>query len=283
MRNTKKKMIAVLQILLLTVLTGCRLSVPEPETQTQAALTNTYGQEIPVYSDVEFSRLDPALFVKNEAGRYYYADPSVNTFTGVDVSAFQETVDWAAVKNDGIDFVMLRVGYRGYGSEGKLGTDDMFLENYHDAVAAGLDVGVYFFSQAIDPTEAKEEARFVLEQIKDLDITYPVAYDWEAIDYATARTDGMTTEEISDCAVAFCDEISQHGYRALVYFNRELGYFNYNLSKLQNYHFWLAEYLSTPTFVYDFKIWQYTTEGRVEGIDGNVDLNISVYDFAANA
>lgn len=273
-------------LLLAFILTasGCFLHLPaEPETTASSGLTNTYGHEIPAYSDVEFSPLDAELFIKNEAGRYFYADPEVKTFTGVDVSAHQGAVDWNAVKNDGIDFVMLRIGYRGYGTEGKLNEDDYFRSNYENAKAVGLDIGVYFFSQATTPEEAREEADFVLNHIRGYDISYPVAYDWEAIDYDTARTDGMTTEQISDCAVAFCDTISQDGYSVLVYFNRELGYFNYDLSKLQNYHFWLAEYLSTPTFVYDFKIWQYSKEGQVDGINGNVDLNISVYDFAGNS
>ncbi len=262
------------------VFSGCRQEATiEPET-SGSELTNTYGQEIPAYSNVDFSPLDSSLFRKNEAGRYYYADPDVSTFTGIDVSAHQDAIDWQAVASDGIDFAMLRVGYRGYGSEGRLNVDDMFFANYEGATAAGLKVGVYFFSQATTPDEAREEACFLLDQISGLRISYPIAYDWEAIDYDTARTDGMTTEQISDCAAAFCDEISQHGHRVLVYFNRELGYFDYDLSKLQDYHFWLAEYLAAPTFVYDFKIWQYSKEGAVRGVNGNVDLNLAVYDFS---
>ena len=251
---------------------------PEPET-TEAPLTSPYGDEIPAYSDVGRTDLNSELFLKDEKDRYYYNDDSVKTFTGVDVSVFQEEIDWEAVKNDGIDFAMLRVGYRGYGTEGLIGEDDLFYTNYENALAAGLDVGVYFFSQATTPEEAREEARFVLDRIKGLNITYPVAYDWEAIDYDDARTDNMTTEQISDCAVAFCQTVSESGYQVLVYFNRELGYFNYDLSKVNRYHFWLAEYVTTPTFIYDYKIWQYTKEGQVDGIDGNVDLSICVYDY----
>lgn len=251
----------------------------EPATTTEA-LTSPYGYEIPAYSDVERSILDPSLFVMDENGRYYYADDFVQTFTGIDVSVFQQEIDWNAVKNDGIDFAMLRVGYRGYGPEGKIGDDDLFYTNYTNALAAGLKIGVYFFSQATTPEEAREEANFVLDKINGLNISYPVAYDWEVIDYDDARTDQMTTEQISDCAVAFCNTISEKGYDVLVYFNRELGYFNYDLSRVNQYHFWLAEYLSTPTFIYDYKIWQYSKEGSVAGIEGTVDLNISVYDYS---
>lgn len=247
----------------------------EPEVST-----NTYGREIPAYTNVDVSPFDPQLFVADENGRYRYADSSVASYTGIDVSTFQGEIDWAAVKNDGIDFAMLRVGYRGYGKEGKLGEDDRFRSNYENAKNAGIHVGVYFFSQATTPAEAAEEAEFVLNLIRDCEISYPVAYDWEAIDYDTARTDGMTTEQITDCAVAFCDTISKNGYPVLIYFNRELGYYNYDLSKVSSYHFWLAEYLEAPTFVYDYKIWQYSKEGTVAGINGSVDLNISLFDFS---
>ena len=284
MRIIKKQTVLLICLVLVFTLICSSCSffglTAEPTTVTEP-LTTPNGNEIPAYSDVERTNLDPSLFLKDEKDRYYYADDMVQTYTGIDVSVFQQTIDWNAVKNDGVDFAMLRIGYRGYGPEGKIGEDDLFYTNYTNALAAGLKVGVYFFSQATTPEEAREEAAFVLEKIRGLDIAYPVAYDWEVIDYDEARTDNMTAEQISDCAVAFCDAISASGHSVLVYFNRELGYFNYDLSKLNQYHFWLAEYLTTPTFIYDYKIWQYSKEGHVEGIDGIVDLNISVYDYSA--
>ena len=275
----KPVMLISIALTVLFCCTACkyRKALPAPTEETK--LTNAYGNEIPVYSDVSLSDLDPALFIRNENGRFTYADPTVRSYTGVDVSTFQGEIDWDAVQADGIDFAMLRVGYRGYGPEGKLGDDDRFAENYKAAAAAGLKVGVYFFSQAISPEEAREEADFVLSRTADISLDYPIAYDWERIDYDTARTDSMTSEQISACAAAFCDEIAAHGYDALIYFNRELGYFNYDLSVVNSYHFWLAEYLEKPTFIYDYKMWQYTKTGSVRGIDGNVDLNICVYNY----
>ena len=252
----------------------------EPETTTEPPLLDENGDVIPVYNDVALSVLEPELFLKDEKGRMYYADSSVSMYTGIDISVHQGEIDWAAVKNDGIDFVMLRAGYRGYGTEGKMSEDANFRTNCENALQAGLKVGVYFFSQAINVKEAREEADFVLKIIKDYDITYPVAYDWEVIDYDTARTDGLDNETISQCALAFCERVAKAGYHSSIYFNCALGYFSYDLSLVKDHHFWLAEYKDAPSFIYDFRIWQYTDAGTVEGVSTKVDLNISLTDFS---
>lgn len=255
----------------------------EPTTQetTGEFMTDKNGNLVPVYEDVETTQLVAENFLRDEKDRVYYADAIVRIFTGIDVSVFQGDIDWNKVKADGIDFVMIRAGFRGYGENGTLNEDALFRENCKNALAAGLDVGVYFFSQAITEAEAAQEARFVLDIIEDYNITYPVAYDWETIEYDTARTDNMTTQQITACANAFCGVIENAGYETVIYFNRELGYFNYDLSKINNYHFWLAEYFSTPSFYYDYKIWQYTDKGRVDGIAGDVDINISLVDYSS--
>lgn len=279
----RKKTVLTVVVFVLFSLTACGLRIDPPLTEeAESYLTSPNGDLIPSYENVEYAVLDPALFREDAKGRMYYDAPGVATYTGIDVSVFQREIDWTAVKNDGIDFVMLRVGYRGYGSEGKIGQDDLFFEHYNGALAAGLKIGVYFFSQATSEKEAAEEARFVLDRIKGLQITYPVAYDWEHIDYDTARTDDMSSDLISACAAAFCDTVTQAGYSALIYFNREQGYFNYDLSMVSRYHFWLAEYLSNPSFVYDYKIWQYSKTGTVNGVEGSVDINISVFDYSGS-
>lgn len=280
----KKTLCVICTVLcVFALLPGC-LSQNSPETtsaETPEYHTDINGELVPSFNDVSASVLDPRLFRKDENGRMTYADSSVSTLTGIDVSVFQGDVDWNSVKADGIDFVMLRAGYRGYGSKGIMGEDDNFRKNAAAAREAGLEVGAYFFSQAVTPEEAAEEARFVIDIIKYCDITFPVAYDWEIIDYDSARTDGMTAGKITECASAFCETIAAAGYEPLIYFNCEVGYFNYDLSKLKDIHFWLAEYGDIPSFYYDYKIWQYTKEGRVSGIDGNVDINISLRDYAA--
>ncbi len=264
----------------LLILSSCgMLFRNEPTDPGTTVPRDNNGNEIPVYSDVDLTALDPGLFYIDENGRVRYSDPAVKIYSGIDISVFQGDVDWNAVKNDGIDFVILRVGFRGY-TKGGLNEDANFRKNCENALQAGLNVGVYFFSQAITADEAEEEADYVLSLIKDFDIQYPVAYDWETIDYDNARTDGLDNETITQCAVRFCDKISAAGYTPVIYFNRSLGYFNYDLSMIKDYHFWLAEYKGAPSFIYDYKLWQYSKDGTVNGIDGSVDLNISIQDYS---
>ena len=144
-------------------------------------------------------------------------------------------------------------------------------------LAAGLDVGVYFFSQATSVLEAEEEADFVLAAVRGYPIKYPVAFDWEFIDGAEARTDGMDGDTVTQCAAAFCELVSVAGYTPMVYFNQELGYRFYQLDQLDASQFWLAEYDTKPDFFYDFEMWQYTSSGRVAGISGDVDLNLRFF------
>ena len=193
--------------------------------------------------------------------------------TGVDVSAHQGEINWEKAAADGIQFAMIRLGYRGY-TEGEIGLDPYFLRNIEGAQAAGLDVGVYFFSQAITKDEAVEEAKFVLNWIEGYEPDYPIFFDWEDIE-ADARTDGMDMLTLTGCVDAFCATIEDAGYRAGVYFNQRFGYQELNLLSLRKYMFWLAEYNPAPTFTYDFEIWQYSCDGRVDGISGPVDLNMS--------
>ena len=259
---------------------GCR-KAPEPVTEpTETILTDPYHNAIPVYSDVDFAALDASLFSLDENGRMTYADEQIQVYNGVDISVFQGEIDWQAVKADGIDFAILRAGFRGYGTDGSLNVDESFARNAAGATAAGIDIGVYFFSQAVTTAEAAEEAAYLLEIIKPYNITYPVAYDWERITQDTARTDETDNETITQCAVTFCDAVAAAGYEPVIYFNRSQGYFNYDLSAVKDYHFWLAEYNETPAFVYNYRIWQYDNEGRVDGIDCDVDLNLSLIDFS---
>lgn len=193
--------------------------------------------------------------------------------TGVDVSSHQGEIDWAKAAADGVQFAIIRLGYRGY-TEGEIRLDDYFLRNMDGAQAAGIDVGVYFFSQALTQDEAVEEAQFVLNWLEGYELDYPVYFDWEDI-LDDARTDGMDMLTLTGCADAFCRTIEDAGYRAGIYFNQRFGYQELNLLSLRKYQFWLAEYNPAPTFTYDFEVWQYSSEGSVDGIDTPVDLNMS--------
>jgi len=194
---------------------------------------------------------------------------------GIDVSAYQKEIDWSAVSADGIDFAILRLGYRGY-TEGGLFLDKAFERNIQGALDAGLEVGVYFFSQAVTPEEAEEEAGYVLSALEGYDITYPVAFDWEPISDSGARTAGLDGGVLTRCAAAFCQKIEEAGLRPAVYFNQSLGYLRYDLRELTDYDLWLAEYDDKPDFYYHFDLWQYTHTGRVAGIEGDVDLDLDL-------
>ena len=250
---------------------------------TETPVTDISGRIIPNHTDIAKSVLSPEFFVRDGKGRMTYSDSSVKIYTGIDVSVFQGDINWDAVKNDGIDFVMLRVGYRGYGQKGIMGKDDKFDSNYEGAKKAGLKVGAYFFSQATNESEAREEAAFVLDAVRDCPLDYPIAYDWEFVDNDEARTNGMTSEDITVCAKAFCEAIKSAGKVPVIYFNCETGYFNYDLPQVKDYDFWLAEYYDTPSFYYNYKMWQYSKTGSVDGISGDVDMNISIVDFSGSA
>lgn len=220
--------------------------------------------------------------LKLENGRYTYSENGeVVSKTGIDVSYHQNEIDWERVAADGIDFVILRVGYRGYES-GLLNLDQKFHSYIKGASAAGLDVGVYFFSQALTTDEAMEEANFVMEQLQGYDIKYPVVFDWEIMDDAGARTQMANPYTVTECAAAFCDTIADGGYIPMVYGSRKFALMKLDMSKIPDVNFWFAEYKdghNEPTYPYNYQIWQYASDGRVDGIDGDVDLNICMEDF----
>ena len=178
-------------------------------------------------------------FFTVESGKIKYTGSDYEVLRGIDVSEHQLDIDWQQVAGAGIDYAYIRVGRRGY-TEGGLFEDPYFKANVQGAQAAGLKVGVYMFSQAITVQEAIEEARFVLERISDYNITLPVVFDWEKIESGDARTAGLTMEGRTDCAVAFCETVKNAGYVPCIYFNRNLGYYGYDLTRLTGYEFWFA-------------------------------------------
>ena len=216
-------------------------------------------------------------FSVDDKGRVQYAWEGRQARAGIDVSFYQGEIDWEAVAADGVEFAMIRLGYRGY-TEGGLRLDSRFEENIIGALSAGLEVGVYFFSQALTPQEAEEEADFVLQALAPYRVTYPVVFDWEFITPGSqARTDAMDGQTLTQCAQAFCGAVARAGYQPMVYFNQDMGYLTYDLSQLAEIPFWLAEYDTSPDFYYHFRLWQYTHTGTVDGIQGSVDWNL---DFA---
>lgn len=233
------------------------------------------NMEMTALDGVERNTYIPQAFVQGENGWISYPD----ALQGVDVSVYQGEIDWQAVADAGVDFAIIRVGYRGY-SQGAIQPDTNFQKNMEGALKAGLDVGVYFFSQATTVREAEEEADYVLEAIRNYPVTYPVVFDWEFIDGQQARTDEIEGEHMTECAKTFCELVRAGGYTPMVYFNQEQGYLYYQLDQLDEFSFWLAEYDEKPDFFYNFAMWQYTHTGTVPGIPGNVDLNLAFQDLS---
>lgn len=192
---------------------------------------------------------------------------------GIDVSKWQGNIDWDKVKADGVEFVMIRAGYRG-SKTGALVEDPNFLVNIRGAKKAGLKVGVYFFTQAVNEVEAVEEASMVLTLCDGYDLDYPVVIDSEGAG-GEGRADALDVETRTKVCAAFCETIKNAGYESGVYASRSWYNANLDVTDLGGYRIWLAEYRSTPLYSGYYDMWQYTSKGKVNGIEGNVDLNIS--------
>lgn len=200
------------------------------------------------------------------------ADGALNrTARGIDVSKFQGTIDWNAVKADGITFAIIRCGYRGYGT-GALVEDSTYRQNIQGAINAGLKVGVYFYSQAINEAEAVEEASMVLSLVSGYSLPLGVYYDTESV--AGGRANAISAAQRTACAVAFCETIRNAGYKAGVYSYASWFYNALNFANISKYNIWIAQYRDTLSFNYKYNIWQYTGSGRVNGISTAVDMNI---------
>lgn len=257
-----KRKSAGLALAILVLLAGCggaRTERPDP------VPANTYAAE-------QFTAADG--FLTYTGGTSY---------VGVDVSAHQGEIDWPRVAAAGVEFAVIRAGYRGY-TEGGIYQDAYFAQNVEGALEAGLKVGVYFFSQAVTVQEAEEEARQVLEWIAPYDVQWPVVFDWERQSGETSRTRETDGETVTACAAAFCTAVENGGYVPMVYFSPSKGYTLLELSALTDWPFWLAHYTdgwAASSFRYHFDMWQYTSGGTVDGISGNVDLDLCLTDFSA--
>ena len=214
---------------------------------------------------------DPEDFALNDQG--FMTCLAGDYEIGIDVSVYQQDIDWQQVKDAGVDFVFIRVGGRGYGQEGKLYADSKAQVNYEGAKAAGLKIGVYFFSQAVSVEEALEEAQFVLELTENWALDLPVVYDWEYVS-DTARTADVDARLLTDCTKAFCSRIELSGRKPMIYFNWHQSVKLLYLEELTQYPFWLAYYEPEMTYPFRVDYWQYSCTGSVPGIDVDVDLNI---------
>ena len=241
------------------------------------------GKSYPVYKGVQKNEFMEGDFVWN-GDRLEYTGDDYETQFGIDVSAFQNraskdlTIDWDAVRDDGVEFAMVRVGFRGTGT-GSLNADAYYRENIEGAMAAGLETGVYFFAQAITVEEAIEEAEFVLELLDGLEIDGPVAYDWEMQD-ASYRVYGTAPEMATACAIAFCQRIEEAGYETMIYAGQYVSYVKYDQGAIEPYLSWYPEYKRetseslVPGLYYHMDYWQFSDRCTIDGISGRVDGNL---------
>ena len=237
----------------------------------------------------EWIEIDPKLkkntydftnLVRKNDLLHYYSNGKQISYLGIDLSKYQKQVDFSAIKNEGIDFCMLRVGSRGY-ETGIIQEDEKFLEFIRGARAVDMPVGIYFFSQAVTVAEAIEEAEFVINQIWGYEISYPIAFDMELIENDTSRVETLTKKERTNIALAFLEYIEDAGYTGMLYGNKEWLLKKIDLSQFEDYDIWLSEEKPIPDYPYVYSMWQYTRQGSVYGIEGYVDLNVSFIDYSA--
>ena len=210
----------------------------------------------------------------------YYEDSEKVSHVGIRVSADDGDINFNRLKKAGVEFVMIQIGSRGYGS-GDLMADDMFYENINKAIEAELDVGVTFFSQAVTKEEALEEAMRVIEGLQGFTIVYPVAFDMEYVKNDTARVQGLSKDEKTEIARTFMDAIEQAGYKAILYGNKEWLLRRVDLSKLISYDIWFTQEQDTPDYPYRYTMWEYTKSAKLDGLEEPGKLSICFIDYAS--
>lgn len=230
---------------------------------------------VPIRTEIPLHGLQQENLQVLENGRYQYVEnDQVVSHMGIDVSKYQGKINWEKVAAEGVEFVFLRLGLRGYES-GKLVEDETFQANIKGATEHGIKVGVYFFSQAITVEEAVEEANFVLERIAPYNIECPVVFDVEKVGSSSARMNQLTPQERTDVTIAFLDAIEAAGYKSMFYHNMETALLLLELERLKDYDRWFAYYGEELYYPYAYGVWQYSEKGRINGISGEVDMNIA--------
>ena len=241
-------------VLVMSILLLWLLKTPAFSGGTTQLISNPYGPE-------DFTKVNG--FVTCTAGP---------ARLGLDVSEYQGDIDWEQVYHAGFDFAFVRIGYRGY-SVGEIFSDDRARENLAGARAAGLQVGVYFYSQAISPEEAAEEAKWCLDFLAGESLDLPLVYDWEWVG-PNARTGGMDKATLTECAKTFCTAVQNAGCQPMIYFNNHVSRDLLDLEEVAEFPFWLAQYKDQMDYPYQVDFWQYTESGSVPGIEGDVDIDL---------
>ncbi len=262
-------------------------ATPEPEDPAtdgkHTLITHSDGSEewIEINPYLQRNQYENAGFVYQKPFMKYYENNSRKSYAGVDISKDEDYVDFARLKSAGIDFVMLRLGQRGYAS-GEISLDEKFLDNYTRAREAGLDRGVYCVTSAVNTTEAYEEATFVRNTISENAITleYPVALSGEKAGVGKGRTDEMEKIPRTNCAITFMKAVEDAGYYPIMYGTKETLIQKYSLGSMIGYEFWLSEASDLPSYPYTFTMWEYDLSGEVDGIAGGARMILSFEDYS---
>lgn len=231
-----------------------------------------------INQDLELNQYPDSSKIRVIDGYQYYIDEEkgFKSSLGLDVSVHQGDIEWEKVGKTPIEWVMIRVGNRGY-STGEIKLDEKYEENIEGAKSVNLPVGVYFYSAATNVAEAQEEAKFVLENIKDKDISLPIAFDMEDVGGSKSRTYTLSVDEKTAIAKSFCDTMKENNYQCLIYGNSKWLMERLNFEEVADYGIWHAQY-SYYNFAYKLDMFQYTSSGKVDGISGKVDLNMGFFE-----
>ncbi|GEM_PF-340351 len=241
---------------------------------------------VEIFDSIPLNKYDAGAF-RQEGNQlqYYSGNRKVSTY-GIDISKYQGSIDWEKVADSGVEFAMIRMGVRGYNS-GKVVIDETFSDNMAAAIKNGIDVGIYFYSQAINADEAVEEANYAVVAATPYSLTYPIVFYSEAIVSDAARTDALSADELTAIAKTFCDTVRSYGYKPMICASKHQLATKLDMSVLKDYDVWLIDApkvksekkLKKSEYPYQYMIWQYSADGVVDGIDGPVDLNISFVDY----
>lgn len=251
----------------------------EGGTKTKVIRPDGTEQWIMINSYLDKNTYKETGFVYEEPVMKYYENGAGASYLGVDIDKNSGNVNFGALKKDGIDFVMVRLGYRGYES-GQICIDEEYFDYIQKANEAGLNVGVYFESQATTVEEALEEAEFVITNLVEMRVTYPVVFDLGLVEHDTSRIDNLPKMQLTEITNAFCERIKEVGYEPMVYGNKYWLLRKIDLTQLGDYDIWLSQPGETPDYPYEFAMWQYSADGSTDGISGDVNMNISFIDYS---
>ena len=241
-------------------------------------VSNSAYHFLPIDQSLKMSELVQDRIKVTDEGEIQYTDEAGNVIShkGIDVSEYQGNINWDKVRADGVEFAIVRTHYRGYGT-GRLVEDTKASANISGALASGIKVGAYVFSQAITEAEAVEEAQAAIDTLSPyVSGGVPIVIDVERVAGKNPRMDALTPAERTDVILAFCDKVTEAGYKPMIYFNTEMGALYIENERLEEIPKWYAWYATSLYFPYKYDIWQYKDTGSVSGISGNVDMNIGL-------